>query len=77
MLKHPKGKQLRQELRGWLSSPDPSTNHNIACNAHHDGTAVWFFQGGFYKEWKSTGSSSLLWIHGKRVPLSHTVLATT
>ena len=70
------GNQLRQELRGWLSSPDPSTNHNIACNAHHDGTAHWFFQGSYYEEWKSTGFSSLLWIHGKRMPLSHTVLVT-
>jgi hypothetical protein len=65
------GNQLRPDLRGWLSSPDPSTNHNIARNAHHNGTATWFFEGKTYKEWKSTGSDSLLWIHGKRVPLSH------
>ncbi len=63
------GTQLRQELRRWLSSPDPSTNHNVACNIHHDGTANWFFQGDSYKEWRTTGSDSLLWIHGKRVPL--------
>ena len=60
--------QLRQDLHGWLSPPDPSTNHNIACNAHHKGTATWFFEGRTYKEWKSTGSNSLLWVHGKRVP---------
>jgi hypothetical protein len=65
------GNQLRQDLRRWLSSSDPSTNHNIACNAHHEGTATWFFEGTTYKEWKSTGSESLLWVHGKRVPLSH------
>ena len=65
------GNQLRQDLRRWLSPPDPSTNHNIACNAHHKGTATWFFEGRTYKEWKSTGSESLLWIHGKRVSLSH------
>jgi hypothetical protein len=65
------GNQLRQDIRGWLSPPDPSTNHNIACNAHHKGTATWFFKGRTYKEWKSTGSDSLLWIHGKRVSLSH------
>ncbi|KAF8498248.1 hypothetical protein F5888DRAFT_234093 [Russula emetica] len=59
------GNQLRQDLRRWLSPPDPSTNHNIACNAHHKGTATWFFEGRTYKEWKSTGSESLLWIHGK------------
>jgi hypothetical protein len=65
------GNQLRQDLRRWLSPPDPSTNHNIACNAHHKGTATWFFEGRTYKEWKSTGSDSLLWIHGKRASISH------
>jgi hypothetical protein len=64
------GNQLRQNLRRWFSPPDPSTNHNIACNAHHKGTATWFFKGRTYNEWKSTGSESLLWIHGKRAPLS-------
>ena len=62
------GDQLQQNLRRWLSPQDPSTNHNIACNAHHKGTANWFFEGKTYKEWKSTGSESLLWVHGKRVP---------
>ena len=63
------GDQLRQNLRRWLSPPDPSTNHNIACNAHHKGTANRFFEGRTYKEWKSsTGFESLLWIHGKRAP---------
>ena len=63
------GNQLRQDLRRWLSPPDTSTNHNIACSAHHEGTATWFFQGNIFKEWKSSGS--LLWIHGKRMPLYH------
>ena len=58
------GSQLRQYIRGWLSSPDPSTNHNIACAARHKGTADWFFEGSIFGEWKSTGS--LLWVHGKR-----------
>ena len=65
------GSQLRQDLRRWLSPPDPSTNHNIAYNAHHKGTATWFFEGTLYNEWKSTGSESLLWIHGKRAHLFH------
>ena len=62
------GNQLRQDLRRWLSPPDPSTNHNIACSAHHQGTTTWFSQGSIYSEWKST--PSLLWIHGKRESLS-------
>jgi archaellum component FlaC len=65
------GSQLRQDLHRWLSPQDPSTNHSIACNAHHMGTATWFFEGTAYKEWKSKSSESLLWIHGKRVPQSH------
>jgi len=64
------GNQIRQDLRRWLFPPDPSTNHNTASKAHHEGTATWFFRGGIFKEWKS--APSLLWIHGKRtspVPL--------
>ncbi|KAH9025899.1 hypothetical protein EDB84DRAFT_1440272 [Lactarius hengduanensis] len=53
----------KQLLRAWLSPADPSTNHNIARKAQYKGTAVWFFQGSIFIEWKSTGS--LLWIHGK------------
>jgi len=64
------GNQLRESTHKWLSPPDPSTNHNIACGTHHKKTATWLFQGRIYQEWKATGS--LLWIHGKRlsVPLS-------
>jgi hypothetical protein len=72
--------QLRESTHKWLSPPDPSTNHNIACATHHKKTAKWFFQGRIYQEWKATGS--LIWIHGKRLsaPLSklttsHTILS--
>jgi hypothetical protein len=58
--------QLRESVHKWLSAPDPSTNHNIACDTHHKKTATWFFQGSIFQEWKSTGS--LLWVHGKRLP---------
>ena len=63
------GSQLWESLHRWLSPPDPSTNHNIACRTHHKRTATWFFQGSIFQEWKKTGS--LLWIHGKRAHLSH------
>jgi hypothetical protein len=62
------GTQLRESIYRWLSPPDPSTNHNIACDTYHKRAATWFFQGSTYKEWVSTGS--LLWIHGKRASLS-------
>ncbi|KAI9430600.1 hypothetical protein H4582DRAFT_2086559 [Lactarius indigo] len=58
-----KWNQIKQLLRAWLSPADPSTNHNIAQKAQHKGTAVWFFQGNVFIEWKSSGS--LLWVHGK------------
>ena len=63
------GSQLWESLHRWLSPPDPSINHNIACRTHHKGTATWFFQGSIFEEWKTTGS--LLWIHGKRAHLLH------
>ena len=56
--------QLRENLRKWLSPPDPSKNHNIACALRHEGSAKWFLEGGIYHDWKST--SSLLWIYGRR-----------
>ncbi|KAH9031124.1 hypothetical protein EDB85DRAFT_1383364 [Lactarius pseudohatsudake] len=58
-----KWSQSRKSLREWVFPPDPSTNHNIACDLHHGGTAQWFFQGSMFGKWKSTGS--LLWIYGK------------
>ena len=54
--------------RAWLSPADPSINNIILRKAHNEGTAVWFFQGKIFIEWKSTGC--LLWIHGKRMFLS-------
>ena len=56
--------QLRENIHRCLSPPDPSTNHNIACDTHYKKPATWFFQGNIYREWKSKGS--LLWVHGKR-----------
>ena len=61
------GNQLRERIHKWLSPPDASTNHNIACGIHQRKTPTWFFQGSIFQEWKFT-NSSLLWIHGKRSP---------
>ena len=64
----PKENQSRQDIRKWLSPPDPSTNHNTARSIQHEVTATWFFEGSMYNTWKT--SPSLLWIHGKRASLS-------
>ena len=58
------GDQLQEKIQKWLSPPDPSINHNTACEAHHNGTAAWFLEGVIYNEWKATGS--FLWTHGNR-----------
>jgi hypothetical protein len=64
---------MQRDVYAWLSPPDPSTNHNIACEAFHDGTAMWFIQGITFGNWKTSGS--LLWIHGKRLsPVPYEVL---
>ena len=63
----PTGKQLRNELRTWLSPPNPSVNHNTACDIQHKGTATWLIQSSKFKEWKKNGS--LLWIRGNRMYL--------
>ena len=57
----------REKLRTWLSPPNPSVNHNTACDIHHDGTANWFVQGSTFDDWKKDGS--LLWIRGNRKTL--------
>ena len=61
------GIQLRESLRKWQSPPDSSTNHNIASDYQHEGSAEWFIKDDKFKEWLVTGS--LLWIYGKRAPL--------
>ncbi|KAH9159848.1 ankyrin repeat-containing domain protein [Lactarius sanguifluus] len=55
--------QSREKHRGWLSPPNPSVNHNVACNAHQGGTTTWLLPNDTFKEWQKSGS--LLWIHGK------------
>ena len=57
---------MRQDVRNWLSPPDPWKNHNLARESRHSGTGTWWIEGDVYAGWKSSGASSLLWIYGKR-----------
>ncbi|KAN0105772.1 hypothetical protein V8E52_010731 [Russula decolorans] len=57
--------KLQQDVRNWLSPPDPWKNHNLARGSRHSGTGAWWIEGDAYAEWKSSDSSSLLWVHGK------------
>jgi hypothetical protein len=63
-----------KDLQNWLSPPDPSINFNASRKIYHEGTATWFTQGSTFEHWKSEGSQSMLWIHGKRMSLLLTVL---
>ena len=61
------GDSLQQKIITWLSPPDPSENHHIACESRHPGSALWFIQSNTFSEWKvSEDPSCLLWVHGKR-----------
>jgi archaellum component FlaC len=62
------GNRLRERFQSWLSPLNPSINHNVACNAQHEGTSQWFFRGSIFNQWKST--DAFLWVHGKRAFLS-------
>ena len=67
------GDQMQKDVRNWIAPPDPSKNYNIASEIYQTGTGVWFFQGGFFSEWRTKGTP--LWIHGKRAcPLRISVL---
>jgi hypothetical protein len=55
------GKAL-ENVRLWLSPPDPSQKYNTILGAHHEGTTKWLFNNDTYNQWKSRGS--LLWISG-------------
>ncbi|KAH6666209.1 hypothetical protein B0J14DRAFT_199342 [Halenospora varia] len=55
--------EKKQKIRHWLSSPDPSSNHNAACKARQATTGEWFLKSDEFKEWKMT-SRSFLWLYG-------------
>ncbi|KAH9207858.1 hypothetical protein DL95DRAFT_312889, partial [Leptodontidium sp. 2 PMI_412] len=55
--------EKQQKIRHWLSSPDPSSNHNAACKARQANTGEWFLKSHEFEEWKMT-SRSFLWLHG-------------
>ena len=74
-IKTTSGGHLREDIQNWLSPPDPSINHNTACEAHHNGTSTWFLEGSIYNEWKVTGS--LLWTHGNRTAFHSLPTPTT
>ncbi|PVH67497.1 hypothetical protein DL98DRAFT_296048, partial [Cadophora sp. DSE1049] len=55
--------EKQQKIRHWLSSPDPSSNHNAACKSRQPTTGEWFLKSSEFEEWKMT-SRSFLWLYG-------------
>ncbi|KAH6667724.1 hypothetical protein B0J14DRAFT_170784 [Halenospora varia] len=54
---------VAREVQQWLSSPDPSSNHNAACKKRQPTTGAWFIGSVEFEEWK-TCPNSFLWLHG-------------
>jgi hypothetical protein len=52
------------EILKWLDAPDPTTNHTQARVRYETGTGEWLLNSQGYQDWIS-GSSPLLWLHGK------------
>jgi hypothetical protein len=55
----------QQKVHHWLSSPDPSSNHNATCKAHLANTGEWLLKNEEFEKWKMT-SRSFLWLSGIR-----------
>lgn len=65
----------RNELKTWLSPPDPWTNHKTAKDLRLSETGLWCLESTQYRDWKSN-NSSVLWLHGI-VGCGKTVLSST
>jgi hypothetical protein len=55
-----------KDIRKWLSPPDPKKNYDLVLELRHGETGAWFMNSNAFLEWKVSGGSSLLWVHGKR-----------
>ena len=73
-VKSTKDEMRQQKIHRWLSSPDPSTNHNRARRSRQENTGSWFLESKTYAHWQE--QKSLLWLHGK-AGCGKTVLSST
>jgi ankyrin repeat domain-containing protein 50 len=51
------------EVLDWLSTIDPSANHNLARKAHQPQTGSWFLESHDYTSWRKNPDSPI-WLHG-------------
>lgn len=64
-----------EKIVQWLAAPDPSSNHNKACQTKQQQTGRWLLQNLDYIHWKDR-RASFLWLHG--IPgCGKTVLCST
>lgn len=54
----------RLTILKWLSPLDYSTYHNSYFNRVLVGTGQWLLHDKRYLDWKTSTSSSILWLHG-------------
>ena len=67
--------ERNERILQWLAAPDPSWNHNKACQTKQRETGRWFIESANYINW-TTLQSSFLWLHG--IPgCGKTVLCST
>ena len=52
-----------QQIFQWLAAPDPSLNHNKACQMKQRETGRWLVDSRSYIDWKKR-QASFLWLHG-------------
>ncbi|KAL2202471.1 hypothetical protein CC79DRAFT_1313249 [Sarocladium strictum] len=63
------------DVREWLSPPDPSTDFHEALKQRHANTGKWFLQSKKYQDWRTT-SHAFLWLYA-RPGAGKTVLSST
>jgi ankyrin repeat domain-containing protein 50 len=54
---------FQTEVLDWLSTVDPSANHNVARKAHQPQTGSWFLKSHEYISWYKN-PDILMWLHG-------------
>jgi hypothetical protein len=52
-----------RDIVRWLDNPNPSLEHNAACQKHEPGTGSWSASGKTFESWMRS-DNSLLWING-------------
>lgn len=67
--------QVSIQVQKWLRAPDPTQNHNNACEKRHPDTGTWLLKNYSFTKWLHD-EPSFIWIHGS-VGCGKTVLSST